>query len=123
MVFEIVHDGALEFGDALEDAATDAISGDLGEEALNHVEPGRRGRGEVQVEARMCPEPALYRRGLVSGIVVDDQMKIEIGGVCGSISLRKRRNSRWRWRGRHVPMTLPSSMFSAANRVVVPLRL
>jgi hypothetical protein len=25
-------------------------------------------------------EPALYCRGLVSGIVVDDQMQVEIGG-------------------------------------------
>ena len=44
-------------------------------------------------------------------------------GVCRSMVLRKRRNSRCRWRGMHWPMTLPSSMFSAANRVVVPLRL
>jgi hypothetical protein len=30
----------------------DAVSGDLGKEALDHVEPGRRGGREVQVEAR-----------------------------------------------------------------------
>jgi hypothetical protein len=32
-------DGLLQFIDALEDAATDALSGDLGKEALDYVEP------------------------------------------------------------------------------------
>jgi hypothetical protein len=50
-----------------------------GEEALNHVEPGSRGRREVQMEARMGLEPALYGRRLVGGIVVDDQVEIETG--------------------------------------------
>ena len=39
VVVEIVHDGLLQFIDALEDAATDALSGDLGKEPLDHVEP------------------------------------------------------------------------------------
>ena len=51
-----------------------------GEEAFDHVEPGSRGRREVQVEAGMRLEPALYRRGLMGGIVVDDEMEIETGG-------------------------------------------
>ena len=76
---EIVHDGLLQFIDALEDATADALSGDLGKEALDHVEP-RAGSGrEVQVKARMPLEPALYRRGLVGGIIVDDEMQVEIG--------------------------------------------
>src|SRR5258708_23344139 len=76
---EIVHDGLLQFIDALEDAAADAPSGDLGKEALDHVEP-RAGSGrEVQVKARMPLEPALYRGGLVGGIIVDDEMQVEIG--------------------------------------------
>jgi hypothetical protein len=83
-----------------------------GEEALNHVEPGSRGR-----EARMGLEPALYGRRLVGGIVVDDQVEIETGRGSMMISLRKRRNSRCRWRGMQVPITLPSSILSAANRV------
>ena len=59
VVVEIIHDGLLQFVDALEDAAADAFSGDLGKEALDHVEPrARRGR-EVQMEARMPLEPAL----------------------------------------------------------------
>ena len=37
MVFEIVHDGLLQVGDAFEGAAADALSGDLGKEALDHM--------------------------------------------------------------------------------------
>ena len=77
---------------------------------------------EVQMETRLRLEPALYGLRLMGRVIVDDQMQVD-AGVLRSTSLRKRRNSRWRWRGMHVPITLPSSMFSAANRVVVPLRL
>src|ERR687898_498903 len=44
-----------------------------------------------------------------------------LGSVRSSMVLRKRRNSRCWWRGMHWPMTVPSSMLRAANRVVVPL--
>ena len=44
---------AFKIGDACEGTASGEISGDLGEEALNHVEPGSRGRREVQMEAFM----------------------------------------------------------------------
>ena len=37
--FSRYHNGTLELGDALEGSPADAPSGDLGEEALNHVEP------------------------------------------------------------------------------------
>jgi hypothetical protein len=70
----------LSSSDALEGAAADAFTSDLGEEAFDHVEPGRRGRCEVQMEAGMCLEPALHGRGLVSGIVVNDEIEIETGG-------------------------------------------
>src|SRR3712207_8539494 len=49
-------------GDALEGAAPDALAGDLGEEPLDQVEPGRRGRREMQVEARMLRQPRLDRK-------------------------------------------------------------
>jgi hypothetical protein len=59
--------------DALEDAAADALSGDLGKEALDHGEP-RAGSGrEVQVKARMPIELAFYRLGSVGGVAVDDE--------------------------------------------------
>ena len=42
---KIVHDRLLQLGDAVEGAAADALFGDLGEEALDQVEPGGGGRG------------------------------------------------------------------------------
>ena len=37
VVVEIADDGSLQFIDALEDAAADALSGDLGKEALDQL--------------------------------------------------------------------------------------
>ena len=79
VVVEIVHDGLLQFAGGFEDAAADALSGDLGKEPLDHVEPRPGGGREVQVEARMPLEPAFYRGGLVGGIIVNDQMQVEVG--------------------------------------------
>jgi len=120
--FQVFHDGTFELRDTLEGAATNAFSGDVGEEPLDHVDPGSRGRREVQMEAGMGLEPSLYARRLMRGIVVNDEMEIETGGGL-LVDQPENRNSRCRWRGMQVPITLPSSMFSAANRVVVPLRL
>jgi len=47
--------------------------------ALDHVEPGTPRVGvKCKWKARMRLEPALHGRGLMSGIVVDDQMQVEI---------------------------------------------
>jgi hypothetical protein len=80
VVVQVFDNGALELRDALEGAAADAISSDLGEEPLNHIEPGGRGGCEVQMEAGVRFDPALYSWGLVSGIVVYDEMEIETSG-------------------------------------------
>ena len=77
MIVEILLDGGLEFGNASEDAASDAVLSDQAEEALDLVEPGCRGGSEVHVEARMTFEPCLDRRVLVGGVVVGDQMHVE----------------------------------------------
>ena len=49
------------------------------EEAFDHVEPGRRGGCEVQMESWMRPEPAFDGGRLMRGIVVDDEMQSETG--------------------------------------------
>ena len=78
--FEVVHDGLLQFGDASEDAASDALVGDLGKEALDLIEPrGGCGR-KVEMNARMLGQPSLHGLGLVGGVIVHDQMKIEMPG-------------------------------------------
>jgi hypothetical protein len=50
VMLQIGLDNGLEVSDACEDAAADAVAGDLGEEPFDHVEPGGRGRGEMQME-------------------------------------------------------------------------
>jgi hypothetical protein len=51
---EISIDGGLQVGDRAENAATDALPGHLREEILDGIEPGGRGRGEVEGLARMA---------------------------------------------------------------------
>jgi hypothetical protein len=43
----------------VEDAAADGFVGELAEEAFDEVQPRARGRGEVQVEARVLCQPLL----------------------------------------------------------------
>ncbi len=74
---EIGLDSGLQGGDAGEHAAADAVSCDLGEEALDQIEPGRAGRREVQMEARMLCQPRFYGRSFVGAVIVDDQMQRE----------------------------------------------
>ena len=45
---DVFVNGVVEFEDGAECAALESPSGEGGEEALDGVEPGRRGRGEVE---------------------------------------------------------------------------
>ena len=78
MAVEIVVDRPLELGDAPEDAAPDALGGDLVEEALDEIEPGCAGRREVQLETRMLGELRLYLGRLVRSVVVEHEMDAEV---------------------------------------------
>ncbi len=51
VLHEVVVDRALEVVDAGIAAPSDALCGDLGEEALDEVQPGRAGGREMQLEA------------------------------------------------------------------------
>ena len=59
VVFEVVVNGGFEFGDRGEDTAPDALLSDQAEEALDLIEPGSRGGGEVQVKAGVFGRPCL----------------------------------------------------------------
>ena len=74
VIVEETIDGGLEVGDGSEGAALEAALGQGGEETLDGVEPGGRGRGEVERPARMAREPSLHGRMLVGGIVVEDRV-------------------------------------------------
>jgi hypothetical protein len=67
-------DGGLQVDDASEHAALEAPFGELGEEALDGVEPGARGRCEVEREAFMAIEPAADVWMLMGGVVVEDDV-------------------------------------------------
>src|SRR5215475_6980771 len=77
-MFDPVCDSGLEVWHAGEGASADALSRDLGKQPFDEIEPGRGSRCEVQGEARVALEPALDWGRLVSGVVVDDQVQIEI---------------------------------------------
>jgi hypothetical protein len=72
-----------EVGGEFESAATDGALGDEGEEALDLVEPGGIGGGEVDVPARPAGEPSPDLGMLVGSVVVDDEMDVELGWHVG----------------------------------------
>ena len=58
-------DGGLEVGDRSEDPALETPLGQDGKKAFDSVEPGGRGRGEVECPARMAREPSVHGGMLV----------------------------------------------------------
>src|ERR1700679_176092 len=73
-------DGSLQVDQRMETAATDAFSGQHGEEVLDSVEPRAGGRGEVKRPARMPFEPGFDPGMFVGGVVVDDSFDQLTGG-------------------------------------------
>jgi len=67
-------DGRLEIDERAEHAALEAPFGQLGEEALDRVEPGCRCRREVEDEARVPIQPTADLGVLVGGVVVEDEV-------------------------------------------------
>ena len=70
-------------GDAANAAVVTALEqvfGEVGEPALDLVEPAGVGRGVVQGEAGMASQPGLDRRGLVGAVVVRDQVDLQVRG-------------------------------------------
>src|SRR5262245_5275301 len=60
------------------DAAPDLAFSEQGKKALDLVEPGCAGGGQVDVPARPLGQPTADQRRLVRGVVVDDEMNIQI---------------------------------------------
>jgi hypothetical protein len=116
-------DRPLELGNIAEGSSPYTLSNDFGEQTFDQVEPGAGCRREVQLEALMSRQPVLHGRCFVSGVIIEDELQIEMGGVFRSIFLRKARNSSALRRGTHSPITVPVAISSAAKSVVVPLRL
>ena len=77
-------DGGLELGDGAEDAALEPTPGKLGEKALDGVQPGARGGGEMEGPARMTAEPGADLGVLVGGVVVDNGVD-DLAGRDGTV--------------------------------------
>ncbi len=75
---DVVTDGALQFKGAAMRAATKLFVRELCEEALDLVDPGTTLRREMDVETRSPQKPALDQRRLVSPVVVQDEMDLEL---------------------------------------------
>ena len=73
-------DVAHKFADRSEAAGPDDVLCQIGEEALDKVHPGRRGWREVGLEALMTAKPRLDLWMLVGGVVILDQMDVEVLG-------------------------------------------
>lgn len=67
-------DGDMQVNDGSEHAPFETTAGELGEEAFDRIEPGCRGRSEVERPAGMPGEPLAYLWMLVGRIVVDDRV-------------------------------------------------
>ena len=65
VVIEEAVDGGLEVGDGPEDATLETALGQDGKKAFDRIEPGGRGRGEVECSARMARQPSVHRGMLV----------------------------------------------------------
>ncbi len=67
-------DGVFEFLQGLEHATFEPFLCEVGEEALDGIEPRGGCRGEVEDEASMFADPFHHSGVLVGGIVIDDDM-------------------------------------------------
>lgn len=76
--------------DSLKDASLEASLRQVGEEALDGVEPGTRRGGEVKGEALMSVEQGTHLGALVGGVDVEDDVN---GLVAGTSALRRQMNS------------------------------
>ena len=73
---QVVVDRALEVVDAGVASAADALCGDLGEEALDEVHPGRACGREVQLETGVLFQPGPHLGRLVGGVVIENQVDV-----------------------------------------------
>src|SRR5437764_154795 len=80
---DVVKDGFDQVRHTGENPAPDALVVEIAEEPLDHIEPGTTGRNEMEVEAFVTFEPRDDLRVFVRGIVVGDEMKVEVAWRLG----------------------------------------
>jgi len=76
MFANVAPNGSDQGGHTVECTPADALARDLGEKALNEIQPRSAGRGEVEMKARMLREPRLHCGVLVGAAVVENEMDV-----------------------------------------------
>ena len=76
VLFDVALDRCDQLWDITKDAAPQTVLGEVAEESLDHVQPRRARRREMEVESGMALEPTLHLLVLVRGVVVHDQMQL-----------------------------------------------
>ena len=85
------HDAILEFLFGCDADVAEHRARELGEEALDEIEPGAvRGReGEFEAADRLIGEPSFGLLGDVCGMIVEDQLDRRMGRISGVEKLEK----------------------------------
>src|SRR3972149_5742722 len=75
---DVLQDGTPQLWNAGVGAAFECVLRQEAEETLHKIEPGRVGRGEVEVEARVASQPPRDCRCLVRREVVEDDVNLQL---------------------------------------------
>jgi hypothetical protein len=78
MVVEVMTHGGFQLPCAAMHSALELPLRQSDKPALHHVGPRGSCMREMQVGARALGEPALHERGFVSGVVIQNQMQIQL---------------------------------------------
>ena len=89
VVLDELVDAGDQIADAAEAAATDGPLGNQSEPAFHLIEPGRISGRVVDVVTGPCSQPDAYFGVFVGGIVVHDQMHVQLRWNCGIDALQK----------------------------------
>ncbi len=79
MVFDVVSNCTLEFGDATKDTSADAIYCDVSEESFDRVQPRGARWCEVNVKPWVPQQPTLHPWMFMRGIIVHNEVQLLAG--------------------------------------------
>ncbi len=82
-MIDVVANRLLQLVHTSETAVANAGVSDFTKPPLDHVQPRTGGRDEMNMKARMTLQPTRDLRMRGGGVVVNNQMQIEIGGSLG----------------------------------------
>ena len=92
-MLEVVLDGGDEFADTAKHPAAETFLRELTEPALDEIEPGCAGRGEVKIETRMGRQPGPHGRMFMGAVVVQNEVEVQATGK-GAVELAKKLQNR-----------------------------